>query len=218
MGRLRKLNLVDAYVKVMQENIDKGYVSERNSSTYNRDEEGYFIPHFPVLRDSDTTPLRIVFDASSGTPSLNTCLYEGPNLLNDLADLIMTFRTKRVGLSADIARAFLSVQLLESDRKFVQFLWFKDNDVSKGLVPYQCNTVIFGNVSSPYALAIKLKKHLSHYDTNTAMDLAEKLYVDNLFTNVHTEDEGMEYYTETNRIMTQGNFIMRQWASNSRHN
>ena len=214
MRRLRKLNLIDNYVNVMKENIDKGYVSESDSNT-NLD-EGYYIPHFPVLRDSETTPLRIVFDASSGTPSLNSCLYEGPNLLQDLVRLLLLFRVRKIGLTADIARAFLSVKLLEADRKYVKFLWFKDNDVTKQIVPYQCNTVIFGNVSSPFALAATLKKHLSRYNTSIASDIEEKVYVDNLVTCVDDEEHAFEYYASSRAMMRDASFTLRQWASNSK--
>ncbi|XP_064643605.1 uncharacterized protein LOC135497700 [Lineus longissimus] len=113
MARLRKLTLLNNYTQVMQENLDKGFISEGSPDDC---DTGHYLPHFPVLRDSETTPQRIVFDASNGSPSLNSCLYEGPNMLQDLTELIMLFRTKRIGLSADIARAFLAVHLLESER------------------------------------------------------------------------------------------------------
>jgi hypothetical protein len=100
-------------------------------------------------------------------------------MLQDLNELLMRFRIHRIGLSADIAHAFLSLRLLESDRKFLQFLWYKDNDINKEIVPYQCNTVISGNVSSPFALAITLQKHLDAYESPTAKDVQDKLYVDN---------------------------------------
>ncbi|XP_064625956.1 uncharacterized protein LOC135486787 [Lineus longissimus] len=212
MARLRKLNLLNNYTQVMQENLDKGFISEGSPDDC---DTGHYLPHFPVLRDSETTPLRIVFDASSGSPSLNSCLYEGPNMLQDLTELIMLFRTKRIGLSADIARAFLAVHLLESERKWVRFLWYKDNDVSKELIPYHCNTVIFGNVSSPFALAITLHKHLSSYDTPVAKDMKTKFYVDNLLTGVDSNQEALDYFQESREIMNHASFNLRQWSSNS---
>jgi hypothetical protein len=138
MIRLHKLNLVEAYVDVMRENIEKSCVSEIPDAQQATNGEGYFLPHFPVLRDSKTTLLPMVFDSSSASPSLNSCLYEGPNMLQYLTKLLLLFCTKKIALSADIARVFLSVRLLEEDRKYVKFLWFKDNDVTKELLPYHC--------------------------------------------------------------------------------
>ena len=43
----------------------------------------HYIPHHPVIReDKNTGKLRIVFDVSakSDGPSLNECLYKGPQL------------------------------------------------------------------------------------------------------------------------------------------
>ncbi|XP_074641220.1 uncharacterized protein LOC141898970 [Tubulanus polymorphus] len=209
MHRLKKLDLVGEYVKVMRENIEKGYISELDE----KDVEGYFMPHFPVLRNSATTPVRIVFDASCGSPSLNECLYEGPNMIRDLTELLLLFRTRKIALT-DIARAFLCIRLKPDDRKFVKFLWYKNNDVSKSLVPYCANTIIFGNVSSPFTLAITLQKHLEGYRSLIASDVMNKLYVDNLLTGVDSEAEALRYYHEAREIMQHGSFTLRQWASN----
>ena len=55
------------------------------------------IPHFPVFKaDSLTTKMRIVYDASakkSATAlSLNDCLHAGPNLMQELPEILLTFR------------------------------------------------------------------------------------------------------------------------------
>jgi len=215
-ARLKRLRLTEAYQGVMQENIANGYVEEtKNPQEALQEKDCYYLPHFFVLKDSETTPLRIVFDASCGSPSLNSCLHEGPNMLNDLVKLLSLFRVGKVALVADIARAFLSVKLLESDRKYVRFLWFKDNDINDKIVPYHCNTVIFGNVSSPFSLAIVLYKHLSCNGGPIAKDMMSKLYVDNLLTTTNNDSLALEYYNQSRTIMKEGSFILRQWASNS---
>lgn len=215
LARLHRLGMLPAYCKVMEENINNGWVEEVKDPAALIEKDCYYLPHFFILKDSETTPLRIVFDASCGNPSLNSCVYEGPNMLNDLPELLALFRTGRVGVAADIARAFLSVKLLECDRKYVRFLWFKDNDPNKEIVPYHCSTVIFGNVSSPFSLAIVLSTHLHMYNEPVATDMSRKLYVDNVLTCVESEDEAMEYYHRSRKIMSDGSFLLRQWASNS---
>ena len=94
-------------------------------------EQGYhYLPHFFVLEESETTPLRIVFAANTGNVSLNDCLFTGPCLLNNLVELFLRFRFPHYAFVADIQRAFLHIKLREEDRPFVRFLWYKDNDLN----------------------------------------------------------------------------------------
>ena len=57
--------------------------------------ETHYLTHHPVIQeDKDTTKLRIVFDASAKTwgPSLNECLYKGPQLTLLVFDILIRFR------------------------------------------------------------------------------------------------------------------------------
>ena len=68
----------------------------------------YYLPHHCVLKkDSSTTKLRVVFDASSKTTtgvSLNECLFVGPKVQEDLFDILLRFRFFKLAMSADIAK------------------------------------------------------------------------------------------------------------------
>ena len=55
----------------------------------------HYLPHQAVIRqDQSTTKLRIVYDASARRtdPSLNECLYTGPQL-HKIFDLLLRYRT-----------------------------------------------------------------------------------------------------------------------------
>ena len=41
----------------------------------------HYITHHPVLKDSVSTPVRLVSNSSFGSPSLNSILMKGPNIL-----------------------------------------------------------------------------------------------------------------------------------------
>ena len=59
--------------------------------------ETHYLAHHPVIReDKDTTKLRIVFDASAKTfgPSLNECLYKGPQLTPLVFNIWLRFRAQ----------------------------------------------------------------------------------------------------------------------------
>ena len=192
---LNKLGLMDVYRKVMAEHLSKGHIEEVPNLQHPWPEEGcHYLPHFFILKDSETTPLRIVFAASTGHVSLNDCLYTGPCLLNNLVELLLRFRFPQYAFIADIQRAFLNIRLQEADRPFVRFLWYKDNDLSKELCVYTYNTIIFGHTSSPMTLAAVLLEHFQQYNDPVAVDLSHKLYVNNLLSGVQAEAEATAYF------------------------
>ncbi len=74
---------------------------------------------------STTTKVRPVFDASAKSStgvSLNDLLYTGPNLYQLQTDILLRFRTHKIGFSADISKMFREVWLHEDERDFHCFL------------------------------------------------------------------------------------------------
>ena len=215
-SRLDKLGLMQAYCNVMAEHLANGYIEEVKDLQTPWPEQGcHYLPHFFVLKDSETTPLRIVFAANSGNVSLNDCLYTGPCLLNNLVELLIRFHFPKYAFVADIQRAFLNIKLKEEDRPFVRFLWYKDNDPSKEICVYTYTTIVFGHTSSPMTLGAVLLEHLQKYSHPTAVDLSNKLYVDNLLSGVENEADAITYFEKAREILREGHFTLRQWSTNS---
>ena len=74
----------------------------------------HYLQHRPVLRENkETTKIRTVFDASCSLdgPSLNDCLYSGPNLLSKTFDILLRFRFNFIAILADIQKLFLNVEI-----------------------------------------------------------------------------------------------------------
>ena len=89
------------------------------------------LSHFCVVRaDRETTKLRIVFDGSAKSDkesfSLNECLEVGTNYMPLLFDTQIRFRSQAIGITADIEKTFLQVEIDESDRDVLRFLWYDD--------------------------------------------------------------------------------------------
>ena len=102
-SRLNKLGLMDQYCKVMEEHLSKGYIEELSDIKQPWLEQGcHYLPHFFLLKDSETTPLHIVFAANSGKVSLNDCLYTGPCLMNNLVELLLRICFPQYAFTADI--------------------------------------------------------------------------------------------------------------------
>ena len=83
----------------------------------------HYIPHFPVFKESSTTAMRIVYDASakisSTALSLNDCLHTGHNHIQRLQSMLLTFRSHKIAFTADIEKAFLQMELNTQDREYL---------------------------------------------------------------------------------------------------
>ena len=78
-----------------------------------------------------TTYRQPFFDCScrqtSNHPSRNDCLMIGLPCCNDLCAILLCLRSHRVGISTDIAKVFLHIQLHPDDRNFTCFYWIEDH-------------------------------------------------------------------------------------------
>ncbi|UYV84569.1 hypothetical protein LAZ67_X002650 [Cordylochernes scorpioides] len=181
-------------------------------------EECSYLPHRPVLKDSHTTPIRPVFDASckkKGLPSLNQCLEKGDNLIELIPDLLLRFRLGKYGIIADIRKAFLQIQVREEDREFLRFLWWKKDQ--KTLKFYRHCRVVFGLTSSPFLLAATIKYHLTlpqFQDNRCAELLARSFYVDNCILSLSSTHDVKIFIKESSDIMMQAKFELRDWMWN----
>lgn len=83
----------------------------------------HYLPHRPVIQEErETTKIRPVFDdfCAVNGPSLNRCLYSGPNLLSKIFDVLIRFRLNKIALLADIKKAFLNVEVSKDHRDFFE--------------------------------------------------------------------------------------------------
>ena len=124
----KDLNLLQTYGNIISDYLKQSFIEKVPTSSSSK---AHYIPHHPVLKQSSTTPIRIVFDcscrASQSHPSLNDCLMTGPPFLNDMCSILIRFRVHKYGFSTNIEKAFLHVTLDEADRDFTRFLWLSDH-------------------------------------------------------------------------------------------
>ena len=184
----------------------------------------HYLPHRPVVRqDKETTKVRAVFDASakvSDGPSLNECLYPGPNLLSKIFDILLRFRTNRFAIISDIKQAFLNIEINEEHRDFLRFLWY--DDVGKEdakIIILRFLRVVFGITSSPFLLNGTIRYHCRNYseeDKALLERFLEDLYVDDSTTGVESVEEGVKFYEFAKILMAKAGFELRKWLSNSK--
>ncbi len=197
--------------------VFRGWLQEGLISTVKNDkDEGHYLPHRPVFKNSSSTPVRPVYDASCRLPnqmSLNDCLYKGPNLLELIPSLLLRFRENNVGVTADIRKAFQMVKVREEDKKFQKFLWWEDEACTKVKV-YMHDRVVFGMNCSPFLLGATINHHLSNMNicTDTVSRLKKSWYVDNCILSLESMEQYQTFKEEATTIMKSAGMDLRQWA------
>uniref|UniRef100_A0A914HTS3 Integrase catalytic domain-containing protein n=1 Tax=Globodera rostochiensis TaxID=31243 RepID=A0A914HTS3_GLORO len=174
----------------------------------------HYIPHQAVVTPKK---LRVVYDASAhekGKPSLNELLFPGPNLVPELAGVLLRFRATAYPVLGDIEKAFLAVGLLEEDREVAKFLWLKDP--SQPLTPgnlaiYRFKRIAFGVNSSPFLLASVLQHHLSSVEDS--LNMARNFYVDNLLLCNESAEEAVVAVQTARRVMAMAGMRLREFVA-----
>ena len=124
---------------------EKDYIKKADTPT----NEGYYIPHFPVIKYSEDNELKIrpVMDCSAKFKGecLNQYMTPGRNLLVEITKVLMRFRKNSVALSADAAEMFLQIKMPQEDQKYHKFL-LKNKEGREEA--YQFKRHLFGSVGS----------------------------------------------------------------------
>ena len=230
---LRKLKkdpeLMLAYIEAMNDYINMKVVekvTDLNAQDPGR-KDVYFLPHravYDALRLS--TKCRIVFDASAKTgtgKSLNDCLVCGPALQLSILAIELRFRTSKVVLVGDIGKMFLQIKVREEDRDFLRFLWKDPREKGEAQI-WRWNALIFGGADSPFQAITAIKHLVSDKSSDPSITADEKAvcevldkntYVDDLTITANSEEEALKLYEGVNKLLAEGSFKVKKWASSS---
>ncbi|XP_063631693.1 uncharacterized protein LOC134802905 isoform X1 [Cydia splendana] len=226
-GRLSSLirrleqDAMEEYESILKEQLAAGVIevidpSEIDSKTH----PVHYLAHHIILPKGKKG--RVVYDGSAklkNSKSLNECMYRGPSMLEDLTALLLRFRVNKIGITADVEKAFLQVGLQQEDRDVTRFLWLKDPKqgvTEKNLLHLRFCRVPFGVISSPFLLTATIRHHLSKGDQNLMSKIAERTYVDNLVTGTDTLEEARDLVNKTRATFTELSMNIREWTSNNK--
>ena len=208
-------------VESMKRNLEQGYV-EQVTKEHCPSTPGalWYIPIFSVTR-AKKAKIRLVFDASaqySGV-SINDKLLQGPDLTNILRGVLLRFREKPIALQADIEEMFLNFKVPESQRNYLRFYWFMDNDVNKPLVPYRATTHIFGLTSSPSVANYGLR-YCALQASTPEFEAAKQyimgsFYMDDGLYSTRTHEEAVEVLSKAKELLARFNIRLHKFMSNS---
>lgn len=179
----------------------------------------YYLPHHAVFKDSSTTKLRVVFDASrksSNQKSLNDNLLIGPTIQQDMSSIIMRWRKHRIAFTADIEKMYRQILVHPEHTDLQRIIW--RNSPHEKLREYKLMTVTYGTSSAPY-LAIRTLHQLARDEKEAHPEAAKIIlndfYVDDVATGADNEDQAKFLYQQLKQTLQNGGFNLRKWSSNS---
>ncbi|XP_071576788.1 uncharacterized protein [Temnothorax nylanderi] len=207
------VKLKEEYTRVIEEYLELGHMS----LVEDPGDDGFYMPHHAVIKDSSsTTKVRVVFDASaksSNGVSLNQMLMVGPTIQAKLLLHLIRFRTYEYVITADIVKMYRQVLLHKDDRRYHRILWRRFKKVET----FQMNTITFGSAASPFSAirsAHQLAEDEQHKYPRAAAILKEHFYVDNLISGAKTIEDARTIRDELIALLSLGGFPIKQWASN----
>ena len=141
-----------AYNQQMVEMEQLGF-SRKLTEKEEREYDGpvHYVSHHEVLKhDSKSTPVRIVFNASSSFHGhkLNDYWMKGPDLLNDLFGVVLRFRENQTAIMEDISKMYHRILIPESDQQVHRFLW-RNLEVHRKPDTYVKQVLTFGDKPAP---------------------------------------------------------------------
>ena len=218
----RQPELYKQYVSFMEQYESLGHMTRlplgmRSNST----QQIYYIPHFAVERkQSSSTPVRVVFDASAKTSngkSLNDFLRVGPTIQESLSEILLRFRTYNFVITGDIEKMYRQINITENQRDLQRIYWRKNR--SEPVQIYRLKTVTYGTASAPF-LATRTLKQL-YEDEGQFFPLANAIsqldyYVDDLLTGNDDLETTIELRKQVTELLSKGGFHITKWATNNK--
>ncbi|XP_067214187.1 uncharacterized protein [Linepithema humile] len=213
----RNVKLSEAYQKFLHEYESLGHMAPLTLSEIAM-KPNYYLPHHSVVKESSTSPVRVVFNASSASSngvSLNDCLLTGPKLQTDLPSIILRWRMHRLVLVADIAKMYRQIMIHPDDTNYQRIIWRPNPD--QPVEHYRLLTITYGMASAPF-LAMRVLQQLcadegAQYPLATPI-LHDSTYVDDILLGGDDVSTIQETRKQLNSLLQSGGFHLRKWTSN----
>ncbi|XP_036318385.1 uncharacterized protein LOC118733195 [Rhagoletis pomonella] len=213
----REPELSTGYNKFMEEYRKLGHMEVSNDNNAIR---MCYLPHHGVWKaSSTTTKLRVVFNAArkySTGVSLNDCLYTGPKLQNDLANILLNWRQHKFAFTGDIEKMYRQILVDREDTELQRIYWRTPTEDSP--TSYTLLTVTYGTNCAPY-LALKVLRRLANDEREkfpqAAKSLETEFYVDDVLSGGDTHADVINNIPQLKSLLQAGGFSLRKFNSNA---
>ena len=218
-NRLYKLG--DDYMKLYDvswnDMIDRKIAYRLNKNEiFNYDGPIHYIAHSEVLKESSSTPLRIVFDSSTSFKGhrLNDYWAKGPSIINDLFGVLLRFREEQVGIVGDISKMYHTVKTDVFDQHVHRVLW-RGLDRSREPDQYVLTSLTFGDRPSGPLATLALRYTADMYKEShplVASMINNNTYVDDVLYSVPSVQEAQKIILDTEEVLSRGGFKVKHWT------
>ena len=222
---LCKDGLINAYNDEIKKYMDRGtfiVLSQQELSEYAGPVQ--YITHHGVLKDSTSTPLRVVTNSSfkNGKFSLNDLLPKGPNSLNDMLEVTLRFRAYEKVFAYDLAKAYNTMKTGIVERHLRRFIWRFAED--QPWQDFAIDCVHFGDRPAACQLEVSKKKIAQlgeNIDQEASVKLIQDSYVDDGFSGgteesiqrmVGNKDESGSYNGTISKILSLGGYKVKEFV------
>ena len=211
----------DSIQSVYKSNLDSGITEPVPKKELQKTDNFHYICMSMVFKpESATTPVRPVFNANQEIGeqkiSFNKQLLEGPNLLPQLAKLIIQFRAYENVALLDISKLYSRIRVSPEDAEMQRFFWSEEkmapNQEKANLKSYRQNRLIFGSRSSPYQAQWVLRKHAEMYNN---FYLKNFTYLDDIFVGNDDAKRLSEDLKNLIWVLQEGDFPAQKIVSNN---
>lgn len=207
-----------AYVESFQENLNLGIIERVPVEDLNS-EAVFFLPHSGVFKKSATLQkIRIVFDGSAKSSnglSLNDNLMTGPNLQNDLFDILIRFRKHQIVISCDMEKMFLQIKVGKAQQNYQRLFWRESEE--KPLEQYRLTRLVFGLTNSPYT-AMRCVRQLAEEAAKEFPEVSRVLqrdiFMDDILCGADNVESAINLRDDLKLVLGGASFKLNKWASN----
>ena len=166
---------------------------------------------------------RIVYDgpAEFRGCSLNMCLFDGPDIVQKLWDVLIRFREGPIAFTFDLKNMFMSVGIAPEHRDLLRIIWFADpTDMNSEFSVYRFKDLPYGLNCSSCISTFALKKTAQLNPTHAcprAVDMTDSsYYVDDCLESVHSTEDAVRTVLDHFKMIESRNFHAHKFTSNSR--
>ena len=211
-------NLRTEYLDFMNTMKNRGFIEEVPLKDLRCDTgNSWFLTHHAV-HHKKKGKIRIVFDASLSynDVSLNKKLWKGPDLANSLIGVLLRFRDQPIAVSADVEKMYYMINVPETDRNYLKFLWFKNDDINSKPIQFRLTVHLFGATTSSSVSNFALKKTVQFEEDDKVKNTVESsFYVDDMLASFSSIDEAIETVRKVDCVLSDRGFNLTSYATNS---